>query len=70
MYLVYLFSPLRVLYFSTGPIVAVSHGPSPLLRQLGLDAERISVPFSSKGVHHMAYLAHVATAVSCVLLFA
>ena len=29
----------------------------------------IRVPFSSKGVNHMAYLAHVATVVGCVLLF-
>ena len=29
----------------------------------------IRVPFSSKGVNHMAYLAHVTTVVWCVLLF-
>ena len=29
----------------------------------------IRVPFSSKGVNHMAYLAHVATVIWCVLLF-
>ena len=27
------------------------------------------VPFSSKGVNHMSYLAHVVTVVWCVLLF-
>ena len=39
------------------------------MQLLGLDTERIIVPFSSKGVNHMAYLAHVATDVWCVLLF-
>ena len=47
----------------------MSYGPAPVFRLLGLDAERISVPFSSKGVNHMAYLAHVVTVVWCVLLF-
>ena len=42
-------------------VVVVSHGLAPLLWQLGLDTEQITVPFSSKGVKHMAYLAHVAT---------
>ena len=51
------------------PVVTVSYEPAPLLRQLGLDTERISVPFSSKVVNHMAYLADVATVVWCVLLF-
>ena len=70
MQLVYLFSPLPVLYTSQrGFVVVVSYGPAPLLRQLGLDTERIIVPFSSKGVNHIAYLAHVATVVWCVLLF-
>ena len=32
-----------------------------------LDIKRISVPFFSKGVNHMAYLAHVVTVVWCVL---
>ena len=41
--------------------VVVSYGPAPLLRQLGLDTKGTIVPFSSKGVNHMAYLAHVAT---------
>ena len=52
-----------------GPIVIVSHRPAPVFRLLGLDTERISVPFSSKGVNHMAYLAHVVTVVWCALLF-
>ena len=67
----YLFSPLQVLYTPhRGPVVVVvSYGPAPLLRQLGLDTERIIVPFSSKGVSHVAYLAHVATVVRRVLLF-
>ena len=34
-----------------------------------LYTEPIIVPFSSKGVNQMAYLAHVATVVWCVLLF-
>ena len=52
-----------------GPVVIVACGPAPLLQQLGLDTERISVPFFLKGVNHMAYLAHVVTAVWWVLLF-
>ena len=60
----YLFSPLQVLYTPhRGTVVAVSYEPAPLLRQLGLETERIIVFFSSKGVNHMAYLAHVATVV-------
>ena len=52
----YLFSPLRVLYTpQRGPVVVVSYGPAPLLRQLGLDTEQISVSFSSKGMNHMTY---------------
>ena len=43
--------------------------PSSLLRQLGLDTERIIAPFSWKGVNHVAYLAHVATVTWRVLLF-
>ena len=39
------------------------------MSQLGLDTEWIIVPFSSKGVNHMAYLAHQATVVWRVLLF-
>ena len=46
-----------------GPVVILSYWPAPLLRQLCLDTERISVPFSSKCVKHMAYLAHVGTVV-------
>ena len=42
------------------------YGPAPLLRRLGLDAERIIVLFSAKGVNRMAYLAHVVTVVWCV----
>ena len=62
----YLFSPVRVLYTQQrDPVVVVSYGPDSLLRLLGLDTERIIVPFSSKGVNHMAYLAHVATVVWC-----
>ena len=50
----YLFSPLRVLYTPhRSLVVVVSYGPAPLLQQLGLDTERIIVPFSSKGVNHM-----------------
>ena len=30
-------------------------------------AERIILPFSSKSMNHMAYLAHVATVVWCIL---
>ena len=52
-----------------GPVVVVSYGPAPLMQLLGLDTERIIVPFFSKGVNHMSYLAHVATDVWCVLLF-
>ena len=63
------FAPYEQLYSSTGPVVIVSYGPAPVFRLLGLDTARISVPFSSKGVNHMAYLAHVVTAVWCVLLF-
>ena len=37
--------------------------------QLGLDTERIIVPFSSKGVNHMAYLANFATVVWWKLKF-
>ena len=39
------------------------------MRLLGLDTERIIVPFSSKGVNHMAYQEREATVVWCVLLF-
>ena len=52
-----------------GPVVVVSYRPAPLLWQLGLDKERIIVPFSSKGVNRMANLTHVATDVWCVCLF-
>ena len=38
------------------------------MQLLGLDTERIIVPFASKDVNHMAYLAHVATFLWCVLL--
>ena len=51
------------------PIVVVSYGPAPLLRQFGLDTEQIIVTFSSKGVNRVAYLAHVVTLVRCALLF-
>ena len=70
MKLVYLFSSLRVLY--TPPrdlIIVVSYVPAPLLQQLGLETERIIVPFSSKGANNTAYLAHVVTVAWCVLLF-
>ena len=50
------------------PLLLCRIGQRHYLRQLGLDTERIIVPFSSKGVNHMAYLAHVATVVSCVSL--
>ena len=64
MYIVYLLSPLRVLYTPhRGPVAVVSYGPAPLLWQLGVGTEWIIVPFSSKGLNHMAYLAHVATVV-------
>ena len=46
-------------------VVVVSYGPAPLLRLLGLDTERIIVPFSSKGVNHVAYLARVAIVMWC-----
>ena len=36
------------------------------MRLLGLDTERIIVPFSSKGVNDMAYRDHVSTVVWCV----
>ena len=39
------------------------------MRLLGLDTEWIIVPFSSKGMNHMVYLAHVATDVWRVLSF-
>ena len=53
-----------------GPVIVVSYGPAPLMRQLGLDTERIIGPFSARGVSHVAYLAHdLATVVWCVLLF-
>ena len=48
-------------------VVIVSYEPAPVLQQLDLDTERITVPFSSKGVNYMAYLAHVATVVRCVV---
>ena len=65
---VYLFSSLRVLHAPhRGPVV-VSYWPA-TITAAGLDTERISVPFSSKGVNHMAYLAYAATVVWCVLLF-
>ena len=61
-----LFSSLRVLYTPyRSPVVILSYGPEPLLRQLGLDTELIIVPFSSKDMNHVAYLAHVATVVRC-----
>ena len=61
--------PLRVLYTpQRDPVVIVSYGPAPLMRLLGVDTERIIVPFSWKSVNHMAYLAHVATVVWYVLL--
>ena len=42
----YLFSPLTSNYTpQRGPIVIVSYGPAPVCRLLGLDTERISVPF-------------------------
>ena len=65
----YLFIPLRVLYTPHRGLIVVSYGPAPLLRLLGLDTERIAVPFSSKGVNRMVYPAHAATVVTCVLLF-
>ena len=40
-----------------------------LMWHLSLDTEWIIVSFSSKGLNHRAYLAHIATAVWCVLLF-
>ena len=51
-----------------GPL-HVSYRPAPLLWQLGLDTERIIVPFSSKGVNRMTYLAHAVTVVWFELLF-
>ena len=37
--------PIRVFYTPhLGPVVVVSYGPGPLMRPLGLDTERISVP--------------------------
>ena len=42
---------------SLGPVVVLSYGPASLLRQLDLHTDWIIVPFSSKGVNHMAYLA-------------
>ena len=64
-----LFIALRVLYTPhRGPVV-VSFGPASLLRQLGLDTERIIVPFSSKDVNHIACIAHPVTDEWCVLLF-
>ena len=67
----YLLSPLGVLYYTRhqGPVVVVSDGPAPLLRQLVLDTERIIVPFFSKGVNRMAYRARAATDVRRMLLF-
>ena len=41
----YLFSPYEYYTPQRGPAVIVSYGPAPLLRQRGLDTERISVPF-------------------------
>ena len=67
MLLVYLFSPLQVLYMPhQGLVVVVSYVPAPLLRLLGLDTERIIVPFSSKDVSSMVYLACMATVTWCV----
>ena len=65
----YLFRTYEYYTPQRGPVVIVSYGPAPLLWQLGLDTKRISMPFSSKGMNHMAYLDHVATVVWCVLLF-
>ena len=54
--------------YSLDAVVVVSYEPAPLLQLLGLDTERIIVPFSSKA-WTTAYLAHVATVVWCVLMF-
>ena len=64
-----LFSPYEYYIPQRGPVVIVSYEPAPFLRLLGLNTERIIVPFSSKGVNHTAYLAHVTTDVWCILLF-
>ena len=70
MQLVYLFSSQRLLYTShRGPVFVVTYGPAPLLRQLGLDTERIIVYFSSKGVNHVEYRASVVEVVWCVPQF-
>ena len=63
---VFIEPPTSIIYSSPGLVVVVSHKPAPLMRQLGSDKERIIVPFFSKGVNHMAYLARVVTVVSCV----
>ena len=59
----------HIIILLTGGLVVVSYGSAPLLRQLCLDTERIIIPFSSKGVNHIGYLAHVATVEGCVLRF-
>ena len=70
--LVYLFSPLRILYTPAWDpvVVVVLYRPAPQLWLLGLDTEWIIVPFYLNGMYRMAYLARVATVVWCVLLFA
>ena len=60
---------LRVLYTPhRGPVVVVSYGPTQLIRLLGLDTQRIIGPLPTKGVNHMAYLAHLATLCTTVCL--
>ena len=58
-------APTSIIYSSPEPRCCVVHVPAPLLRQLGLDTERITVPFSNRV--NMSYLAHVATVVVCVV---
>ena len=48
-----LHSPRQFKHCSPGRLVVVTYAPAPLMRQLGLDTERIIVPFSSKGVNHV-----------------
>ena len=43
-------APYEYYILHRGPVVVVSYRPAPLLRQLGLDTERIIVPLSSKGL--------------------
>ena len=68
MQLLYLFSPLQVLYISQRvPLLLCRTGPAGTTNAAAcFDTERMIVTFSSKGVNHISYLAHVITVAWCV----